>query len=298
MIKTLLAASSAAALAAIVFTPAPSDARQMRPQGSYLSSCSDVSVRGDVLSATCRDSGRNTRASSLNISRCRGADISNSNGLLVCGSQRGEWQGGGNNNGGGRPGGGSNWGGGNSGGGNNGGGWGNNQGGGWGNNGRAPNGSYQTSCNDISVRGDRLYATCRDVGRNQRASSLDLNRCRGVDIANSNGLLICGSQRGEWERGNSGGGGRPGWGNRQPSITVYKDSNFRGERATFQGDVNNLGPTGFNDAISSMEMRGPWEVCTDSNFRGSCQIFEGDERNLGSTGYNDRISSMRPVRGW
>ena len=87
MIKTLLAASSAAALAAIVFTPAPSDARQMRPQGSYLSSCSDVSVRGDRLYATCRDSGRNTQASSLDISRCRGADISNSNGLLVCGGQ-------------------------------------------------------------------------------------------------------------------------------------------------------------------------------------------------------------------
>lgn len=281
MIKTTLAAASAALLAGVMLTPAPSDARQMRPQGSYLGSCSDVSVRGDRLYASCRDSGRNTRASSLDISRCRGADISNSNGLLVCGSQRGDWEGG-QNAGGNRPGGG----------------WGNNnQGGGWNNGGRAPNGSYQSSCNEISVRGDRLYATCRDVGRNQRASSLDLNRCRGVDIANSNGLLICGGQRGDWEGGQNWGGGRPGWGNRQPSITVYKDSNFRGERATFQGDVNNLGPTGFNDAISSMEMRGPWEVCTDSNFRGSCQVFDGDERNLGSTGYNDRISSMRPVRG-
>ena len=53
-----------------------------------------------------------------------------------------------------------------------------------------------------------------------------------------------------------------------------------------------------NDAISSMEMRGAWEVCTDSNFRGSCQVFDGDVRNLGSTGFNDRISSMRPARGW
>lgn len=283
MIKTILAASSAAALAAILLAPAPSDARQMRPQGSYLSSCSDVSVRGDRLYASCRDSSRNQRASSLDISRCRGTDISNNNGLLVCGSQRGEWEGG--QGGGGRPGG-------NQGGSAPGGGWGNNNQGG-----RAPNGSYQSSCNDISLRGDRLYATCRDVGRNQRASSLDISRCRGVDITNSNGLLICGGQRGEWEGGQSQGGGRPGWGNRQASITVYKDSNFRGERATFQGEVHNLGTTGFNDQISSMEMRGPWEVCTDSNFRGNCQVFDGDVRNLGSSGYNDRISSMRPVRG-
>jgi hypothetical protein len=183
---------------------------------------------------------------------------------------------------------------------------------GWGNGGRAPQGSYQNSCRDISMRGGRLYATCRDVGRNQRASSLDVSRCaRGSDIANDNGLLICTGQRGQWEGNNGGGGGWGGgnnsggnWGGNRPggggrgSITVYKDSNFRGERATFQGEVYNLGTTGFNDAISSMEMRGAWEVCTDSNFRGSCQVFDGDVRNLGSSGFNDRISSMRPARGW
>lgn len=289
MIKSALSAASAALLAGVLLTPVPTMARQMQPQGSYLQSCSNVSVRGDNLSATCHDGGRGQRTSTLNISRCRGVDISNSNGLLVCGSQRGEFTGGGSNSSPGRPGG-------NQSGGNSGGGWG--SGGGWSNSGRAPQGSYQNSCTDISVRSDRLYATCRDVGRNQRASSLDLNRCGGVDIINSNGLLACGSQRGQWEGNNGlgGGGNRPGWGNRQPSITVYKDSNFRGERATFQGEVSNLGPTGFNDEISSVEMRGPWEFCTDSNFRGSCQIFEGDVRNLGSTGFNDRISSMRPIR--
>jgi hypothetical protein len=198
--------------------------------------------------------------------------------------------------------------------------------GGWGSGGRTPQGSYQNSCRDASMRGDRLYATCRDIGRNQRASSLDVSRCaRGSDIGNDNGLLVCNGQRGQWESNNGGGGGNGGgwggnnggngggWGggnNRPPgggwgggnngrgSITVYKDSNFRGERATFQGEVYNLASTGMNDAISSMEMRGAWEVCTDSNFRGSCQVFDGDVRNLGSTGFNDRISSMRPARGW
>lgn len=178
---------------------------------------------------------------------------------------------------------------------------------------RAPSGSYERSCNSISVSGGRLFATCRDVGRNQRASSLDLSRCGRSDIANDNGLLVCAGARGEWER--NPGGGRPdggrhdgwrqdgwrpggGWsGSSRSSITVYKDANFNGERATFQGEVYNLSSTGLNDAISSMEMRGPWEACTDSNFRGQCQIFEGDVRNLSRWGFNDRISSLRPVRG-
>lgn len=193
------------------------------------------------------------------------------------------------------------------------------QNGGWGSGGgRAPQGSYQSSCNDISVRGSRLYASCRDIGRNRRASSLEISRCGGADIANDNGLLICGSQRGQWEGSGSNGGGwggnggsgsngggwgsggGGGWGggnNGRGSITVYSDSNFRGERATFQGEVYNLSSTNLNDKISSMEMRGAWEVCTDSNFRGNCQIFRGDVRNLGDSGFNDRISSMRPVRG-
>jgi hypothetical protein len=168
---------------------------------------------------------------------------------------------------------------------------------------RAPSGSYERSCNNISVSGGRLYATCRDVGRNQRPSSLNLSRCSGSDIGNDNGLLVCAGTRGDWERETGGGrpdGGRPGngWGAAsRGSITVYKDANFNGERATFRGEVYNLASTGLNDAISSMEMRGAWEACTDSNFRGQCQIFEGDVRNLSRWGFNDRISSLRPVRG-
>nr|WP_314436597.1 beta/gamma crystallin-related protein [uncultured Brevundimonas sp.] len=76
------------------------------PQGSYTGSCNAISVRGDQLTATCRDTRRNERTSTLNISRCGRADISNDNGLLVCGPQRGQWVGGGNGGG---------WGGGNGG---------------------------------------------------------------------------------------------------------------------------------------------------------------------------------------
>ena len=76
---------------------------------------------------------------------------------------------------------------------------------------------------------------------------------------------------------------------------LYADC--RDERGRVRGEVANLQYEGFNDAVSSMELRGRWEVCTDANFRGYCQIVDGSVRNLDRWGLNDRISSMRPVRG-
>lgn len=175
----------------------------------------------------------------------------------------------------------------------------------------APRGSYQQSCTGAYVNQGRLYADCRDTRRNVRESSIQLNRCSDSDIGNDNGLLVCNGQRGDYEDGGRpgrpDGGGRPDWGNGggngggfnngRDSITVYKDANFRGQQATFQGAVPNLSSTGLNDAVSSMTFRGEWEACTDSNFRGQCQVFRNDVRNLDRAGMNDRISSLRPLRG-
>ena len=100
--------------------------------------------------------------------------------------------------------------------------------------------------------------------------------------------------------GNNGGNNGGGWGggnNGGNSVTVYRDAGFRGQSQTFSGEIYNLGNSGFNDAISSMQFRGTWEACTDSNFRGQCQQFDGSVGNLDRWGLNDRISSIRPVRG-
>jgi hypothetical protein len=78
---------------------------------------------------------------------------------------------------------------------------------------------------------------------------------------------------------------------------IYTDANFRGASMRVDGEMPNLDRTGFNDRISSIQLRGRWEVCTDAYFRGSCTYLDGDVRNLGGTAFNDRISSMRPVRG-
>ncbi|MBJ7486168.1 beta/gamma crystallin-related protein, partial [Brevundimonas sp.] len=110
---------------------------------------------------------------------------------------------------------------------------------------------------------------------------------------------------GGWGGNNGGGNNGGGWGggnNGRDSVTVYRDANFRGQSQTFSGEIYNLGNSGFNDAISSMQFRGTWEACTDSNFRGQCQQFDGSVSNLDRWGLNDRISSIRPVRrgggGW
>lgn len=158
----------------------------------------------------------------------------------------------------------------------------------------APRGSYSRSCGNAYVNRGRLYADCRDRNGRTRGTSIELNRCTNSDIANDNGLLICGRVRGSYEDRPGGGGGWGGGGGRA-EITVYRDADYRGASTSFTGEIANLDRSGFNDQISSMRLRGEWEVCTDAYFRGTCRTFDADVRNLGVWGLNDRISSMRPV---
>jgi len=171
----------------------------------------------------------------------------------------------------------------------------------------APRGDYRDSCSGEYVNRGRLYADCRNDRGQIRGTSIQLNRCSDYQIRNNNGLLVCGPNRGEFEdRPGGGGGDGPGWpgndGGGRGSITVYRDSNFRGASFRFDGEVANLASTGFNDAISSMQFRGEWEACSDAYYRGQCQTFRDHVGNLRNWGLNDRISSIRPVRrgggGW
>eukprot|EP01035_Chromulina_nebulosa_P013239 gene13239-17596_t len=195
----------------------------------------------------------------------------------------------------------------------------------------APRGSYADSCSGSYVNQGRLYADCRDMRGNVRGTSIELARCSSSEIGNNDGLLVCGNVRGDYEDrgGNNGGGGRPGggngggwgnggnngggWGNGgnngggwggnngRSGITVYSDSNYRGQSQSFRSEIGDLGRSGLNDQISSIEVNGAWEVCTDAWFRGQCQVITSSTRNLNNTGINDRISSMRPARrggGW
>src|SRR5262249_54807918 len=65
----------------------------------------------------------------------------------------------------------------------------------------APSGSYQTSCKDIGVRDEVLYANCQDAdGKWQMAQLQDYRSC-GNDIVNDNGALRCGESSGRFQPG-------------------------------------------------------------------------------------------------
>lgn len=260
LIETLAAAMMLSGAA-----PQGGGQERVAPRGDYRESCSGEYVNRGRLYADCRDRRNNVRGSSIELNRCGDYEIRNDNGLLVCGPVRGEYE----DQDGGGPGG---------------------PGGGWD---RPPRGDYQDSCVGIEVTRGRLYADCRTRSPGFRRSSIELRRCRDNEIRNDDGLLVCGSWRGQYE-GQGGGGPGGGWG--RQSITVYQDSNFRGASQRFDGEIANLGNSGLNDQISSMELRGSWEVCTDAYFRGRCQTFTSDIRNLSGVAMNDRISSLRPVR--
>jgi len=83
MMKIALPVTSALLLLAVAGWAQPS-AAQGAPPGSYLGSCTNVSVRGDRLGATCRRrDGREQRVELFGFQRCVG-DIGNNNGLLQC----------------------------------------------------------------------------------------------------------------------------------------------------------------------------------------------------------------------
>ena len=177
MKRILLSTIVGASLAAASIAPA---AAQWAPSGSYQQSCTNIRVQGGELIARCTNPQGQRVRSMIALGSCRGGDIANSNGQLVCnggngyGRRRGNGYGYGNGNGNG---------------------YGNGNGTGYGNgygNGYATGGSYQQSCRNVVMNGGMLTATCPSGNGNWITSSIDPRSCRGTDIANRNGRLNCG----------------------------------------------------------------------------------------------------------
>lgn len=78
---------------------------------------------------------------------------------------------------------------------------------------------------------------------------------------------------------------------------LFADPNFRGASRVIGGPETNLSYIRFNDTVSSIRVRGTWEICADPNFRGRCRIISGPEHRLSDIRMNDNISSLRPVSG-
>ncbi len=79
-------------------------------------------------------------------------------------------------------------------------------------------------------------------------------------------------------------------------LRVYKQPNFTGEGLALHRDAADLSATGFQDQISSIEVRtGRWQLCTQPEFKGDCVVIaRGDYPTLERV-LNHRIESVRNV---
>ncbi|MFT3810471.1 MAG: CVNH domain-containing protein [Micropepsaceae bacterium] len=121
------------------------------PAGSWARSCRDAEMNGDVLSASCDDGRNRWRPASLDISSCD-RPVQNRNGVLICEAPE-PWQP--------QP------------------------------QPQIPEGSYAATCRNVVVSGPRLYADCLTGQGYYAPAALDMRRCRGDDIWNDDGVLVC-----------------------------------------------------------------------------------------------------------
>lgn len=80
------------------------------------------------------------------------------------------------------------------------------------------------------------------------------------------------------------------------TVIAYEHPDFRGQSRVFDSPVRDLNFLRFNDTISSIELRGAWELCEHPDFRGRCETVSGPVYDLHDIRMNDNITSLRPVR--
>lgn len=147
------------------------------PQGSYLQSCTNITVRGSMLRATCTEPNGQTMRTSIDVNQCGGRDILNNNGALACGNgqynyttaraygrryRQRYYNGNYNYNNGYNNGGFS-----------------------------IPPGSYQASCTNMRMVGASvLQASCTAPNGARITSTINVRRCYN-DVRNDNGYLRC-----------------------------------------------------------------------------------------------------------
>lgn len=250
------------------------------PRGDYRESCSGEYTNRGRLYADCRDNRGRIRGTSIQLNRCSDYEILNRDGLLVCGPNRGQYE---DRPGGGGGGGDDDW-----------------------------NGRGIVVYRDDGFRGasqsyNGAIPDLRNTGMNDTISSMRM-RGQWTACTDANYRGQCQTFTGDVSSlraagmndrisslrpGRFNGGGDGGWGN--TSITVFEDALYRGTSETFNREIPDLRNSRLNDRISSIRIRGPWEVCTDAYFRGQCEVIREDVWNLEQWRLNDRISSMRPL---
>lgn len=83
---------------------------------------------------------------------------------------------------------------------------------------------------------------------------------------------------------------------RKGEAIIYAHPDFRGPSRLIRGVEPNLKDIGFNDTVSSIEVRGSWEICVGPHFKSKCTIIDRPQHRLSLIRMNDNITSLRPVR--
>ena len=88
-------------------------------------------------------------------------------------------------------------------------------------------------------------------------------------------------------------------GHGRSTIELFENEGFRGHGREFDRPIRDLRRAGFNDATSSIVVRGgQWEICQDVDFHGRCVVLGPGQYNMNQFGLrNDSLSSLRPVEG-
>lgn len=79
-------------------------------------------------------------------------------------------------------------------------------------------------------------------------------------------------------------------------VELFTDADFGGRSFGTRRDISNLGPTDYNDKVSSIVVNaGQWEMCTDGEYGGRCVVM-GPGRYPQIGGLTRQLSSLRRVR--
>ena len=76
-------------------------------------------------------------------------------------------------------------------------------------------------------------------------------------------------------------------------LVLYEEENLQGTRH----EVDREDPDLSGARVSSLDVRGSWEICDRPNFRGRCVTVFGEVPALRAYGMQNRIASARPLRG-
>lgn len=80
-------------------------------------------------------------------------------------------------------------------------------------------------------------------------------------------------------------------------LKLYSKKHYEGHSIKIRSDQRNLAAVGFNDRVSSLEIKkGAWQLCSGTDYDGKCVTLDpGRYRSLEDLGLEDRISSVRRV---